>query len=53
MRIKAFTFKDTFNSLDEANSYLLSVCTTLNNKPLTTDKNIILEKTLKQINILV
>ena len=48
IRRKAFAFKDTFDSLEEANNYLLSICSTLNNKPLTTDKNIIPVKTLKQ-----
>ena len=48
VRRKAFAFKDTFSSLDEANEYLLSVCNALNNKPLTTDKNIIPVNTLKQ-----
>ena len=48
VRRKAFAFKDTFDSLEEANNYLLSTCITLNNKPLTTDKNIIPAKTLQQ-----
>ena len=48
IRRKAFAFKDTFDSLEEANNYLLSICSTLNNKPLTTDKNIIPVKTLEQ-----
>ena len=48
VRRKAFAFKDTFNSLEDANKYLLSICDTLNNKPLTTDKNIIPSKTLEQ-----
>ncbi len=48
VRRKAFAFKDTFNSLEDANKYLLEICNNLNNKPLTTDKNIIPIKTLKQ-----
>ena len=48
VRRKAFAFKDTFSSLEDANNYLVSVCSTLNNKPLTTDKNIIPLKTLEQ-----
>ena len=48
VRRKVFAFKDTFNSLEDANKYLLEICNNLNNKPLTTDKNIIPIKTLKQ-----
>ncbi|WP_027352054.1 IS21 family transposase [Desulfotomaculum nigrificans] len=33
IRRKAFAFKDTFESLDEANNYLLKICNKLNAKP--------------------
>lgn len=33
IRRKAFAFRDTFETLDEANAYLLEVCHKLNNKP--------------------
>lgn len=48
VRRKTFAFKDTFNSLEEANNYLLTKCNELNNKPLTTDKATIPSETLKQ-----
>lgn len=32
-RRKAFAFRDTFETLEEANNYLLEVCERLNNKP--------------------
>ena len=48
IRRKAFAFKDTFESLEDANKYLLNICESLNNKPLTIDKNIIPANTLKQ-----
>lgn len=36
LRRKAFAFRDTFETLEEANAYLLEVCTRLNHKPLDT-----------------
>jgi transposase len=33
VRRKAFAFRDTFETLEEANAYLLEVCERLNNKP--------------------
>lgn len=33
LRRKAFAFRDTFETLEEANAYLLEVCSRLNNKP--------------------
>ena len=39
VRQKAFSKKDSFDSLEEANAYLLSVCDRLNNKPQTANKN--------------
>lgn len=32
-RRKAFAFRDTFDTLEEANAYLLTICERLNNKP--------------------
>ena len=48
VRRKAFAFKDTFESLEDANKYLLTICNSLNNKPLSIDKNKIPVNTLKQ-----
>jgi hypothetical protein len=33
IRRKAFAYKDTFDTLEEANAYLLEICNKLNNKP--------------------
>lgn len=33
IRRKAFAFKDTFDTLEEANAYLLEICNKLNSKP--------------------
>jgi len=39
IRRKAFAFKDCFETLEEANQYLLEVCHKLNNKPLKSHEN--------------
>jgi transposase/transposase-like protein len=39
IRQKAFSKKDQFNSLEEANAYLLEVCEQLNRRPQTGNKN--------------
>lgn len=39
IRRKAFAFKDSFNSLEEANAYLEEVCFNLNNKPQKVNNN--------------
>lgn len=46
VRRKAFALKDTFDSLDDADKYLLTICNTLNNKPLSIDKTKIPSQTL-------
>lgn len=39
IRRKAFSFRDSFNSLEEANAYLEEVCFKLNNKPQKVNNN--------------
>lgn len=39
IRRKAFAFKDRFDSLEEANDYLLKICQQLNNKPQRLNNN--------------
>ena len=48
VRQKAFSKKDSFESLEQANAYLLTVCERLNNKPQTANKNRTADELLKE-----
>jgi len=47
IRRKAFAFRDTFETLEEANQYLLDVCQKLNGKPVKQRENKTSEKLLE------
>lgn len=48
VRRKAFAFKDTFDSLEEANEYLASICQKLNRRPQECNQNQTAEDLLHQ-----
>jgi predicted transcriptional regulator len=48
IRRKAFAFRDTFETIEEANQYLYEVCNGLNQKPQPSQQNQTAEESLKQ-----
>jgi transposase len=48
IRRKAFAFRDTFETLEEANQYLLEICKKRNRKPQPSQQNQTAEECLKQ-----